>query len=170
MDRVLIVTKDGYTLSEILFKYTSKTSGKVSVLVNKIVDIEHGLKAVYPLYKYEVDFSHEELLSIADIKAFDKDFFYERPDPEGQFGGDIEFTYPAIHYRYSGAPGVADIHADFLANKKDLRFISASRIKNDDSLSSGSLETNMALLGRLCALPTLNCPDAVFGMVDYNLD
>jgi hypothetical protein len=167
MDRELIVKKDGYVLGQILFKYKTQTSGDASILINKIVDVEHGLKAVYPLYKHEIDFSHEELVSIEEIKTFDKDFFYERPDPEDQFGGDIEFTYPAIHYRYSGAPGIADIRADFLANKKDLRFISVSRIKNDHSLQANRLETNVTLLGRLCALPTLNCPDAAFSMVDY---
>jgi hypothetical protein len=70
MDRELVVKKDGYVLGQILFKYQTQTSGSAGILINKIEDIEHGLKAVYPLYKYEEVFSHIELLSKRLIKTF----------------------------------------------------------------------------------------------------
>jgi hypothetical protein len=170
MDRELIVLKEGYTLGEVVYKYETQTSGLAYIQLNKIVEIEHGMKAMYPLYQCEVEFSHEEFDSIEAAIAFDKLFFKKQPEMEPQLEGDIAFTYPAVRYRYvispGGVLGIVNIDADFLANKKDLQLISALRIKNDRILPSDSLECNITLLKRLCTVEGIGGPAVKFAEVN----
>jgi len=135
-----------------------------------VVDLEHGQKAVIPLYRFEQEFSHEEFNSIAKIKAFDETYFAALPDIKEQMGdGLIKFEYEAVHYRYvistTGIIGITDIYADFAKNQKELKLHSATHISYDATMPSTSLESNFSLLTRLCAVGSLNCPEAVFARV-----
>ena len=170
MDRELRVLKDGYLLGEINFSYDSQTSGTVIVKVNKIIDLEHGQKTVAPLYLFEREFSHTELFSISEIMDFDETFFKEQPDTAAQMNeGVIKFEYNLVHYRYvistTGIIGIADIYADFSENKKELSLHSGTNIDDDTTRSSNSVESNFTLMRRLCAMGSLNCPEAVFARV-----
>lgn len=171
MDRELRVLKDGHLLGEINFNYDSQTSGTVIVVVNKVVDIEHGQKAVIPLYRFEREFSHEELFSIKEIENFDETYFAALPDTKAQLeDGVIQFEYGRVHYRYvistTGIVGIADIYADFSENQKELKLHSATHVGDDTSRPSNSVESNSTLMRRLCAMGSLNCPEAVFARVE----
>ena len=171
MDRELRVLKDGHLLGAINFNYDSQTSGTVIVGVNKVVDIEHGQKAVIPLYRFEQEFSHEELNSIEEIMAFDETYFAALPDIRAQMKeGVIQFEYERVHYRYvistTGIIGIADIYADFSENQKELKLYSGTHINDDTTRASTSVESNFMLMRRLCALGSLNCPEAKFARVE----
>jgi hypothetical protein len=179
MDRDLRVLKDGYTLGEINFEYETQTSGNARITVNKVADLKDGLKTVYPLYTIIESFSHGAFSSIEETKAFDETFFKRQPETEAQLNGDIKYEYTTAHYRYlikttitTGidnktiiTAGIADIYANFSENKKELSFISARRISSDHEMPSDSLETNFALLNRLCALETIDCMGANYEAV-----
>jgi hypothetical protein len=170
MDRALRVLKDGHLLGEINFNYDSQTSGTVIVNVNKVVDIESGQKVTVPLYHFEREFSHQELNSITEIKAFDKTYFAALPDTKVQLeDGIIKFEYEPVHYRYvistTDIVGITDIYADFSENQKELKLHSATHINGDTSMCSNSVESNIILMKRLCAMGSLNCPEAKFARV-----
>jgi hypothetical protein len=170
MDRELRVLKDGHILGEINFHYDSQISGTVIIQVNKVVEIEHDQKAVVPLYLFERLFSHEELYSIKEIEDFDETYFAALPDTKAQMeDGVIQFEYGRVHYRYvistTGIVGIADIYVDFSENQKELKLHSATQINDDTSRSSNSVESNFTLMQRLCAMGSLNCPEAKFARV-----
>jgi len=171
MDRELRVLKDGALLGQVNFNYDSQTSGTVVIQINKVVDIEHGQKAVIPLYLFEREFSHQELYSIKEIEEFDETYFAALPDTRAQMeDGIIQFEYHPVHYRYvistTGIIGIADIYAVFSENQKELKLHSATHIIDDTSRSSNSVESNFTLMRRLCAMGSLNCPEAKFARVE----
>jgi hypothetical protein len=151
MDRELRVLKDGYLFAEMVFNYETQTSGKVNITMYIAVDVTEDIKSVYPVSQYETNVSHPALYSVEEIKAFDLAFLKEQPDTASQLNDSLEFLYEPVKYRYVvGKPvvGIADIHANFSENKKELRFISATHIKEDHSLAGDSIECNVDLLKR----------------------
>jgi hypothetical protein len=171
MDRELQVLKSGYLLGKLSFTYETETYGNIYVKVNRIIDITGGLKTVIPLYEYNKEISHDALLSTTAAENFDKLFFEELPDVKAELDSHIEFKYVPVHYRYlvsAAHPiGIADIYADFSANKKEVHFISAMRMHDDYQLSSNSIEGNINFLKRTCELQHLGCVDANFDLIDH---
>jgi len=173
MDRKLHVLKSGLILGELTFAYETETLAKIHIVVNRIVEIGDGMKTVIPLHTYYREISHETLQSIDEVKSFDVEYFEGVPDIKDQMDESVEFSYPPVHYRYvigaGHTVGIADILADFSADKKDVRFISARGIHHDHQMPSNSLEANVDLLKRLCESKDLGCADANFDLVDPKL-
>src|SRR5882757_1246532 len=162
MDRELKVLKDGYLLAEYSFKYTRQASGKAHVTTYSSYDIGDGIKTVHPMYKYDTHINHpHELTTIAAIKAFDLNLVQNDSYIAKELTGNLEFVYEPRHYRYvivagEDVIGIADIQASFDENKKELQFISGRGIKEDQPLSSDSIEGNITLLNRLGELEWIN--------------
>jgi len=167
MDRDLQVLKSGHILARVSFNYGSETSAMVNISANNIIDLGDGITTLIPLYRLSREVSHDAFSSIAEITSFDLSFFSELPDIKQQLDETIEYTYLPVRYRYVvGDFGIANIRADFSDNKKELEFMSTRGMHSDHQLSSNSLESNVALLKRLCESANLGCGDAKFELVD----
>ncbi len=170
MDRELRVTEGGYDLAELKYSYDTPTSGKVRIKINRIYDLGDDMKSTYPLYEFESYFSHKALTSIAELKAFDKEFLKEQADFSSHLANSLEYIYEPLEYRYVIAQrdvvGIARIKADFNENLKEMQFLSGRHQKEDMSLPSNSFETNRSLLNRLCE-EYLNCYGADFTRIGW---
>jgi len=159
MDRKLQLLKSGYPLAELTFKYETQTSGSVKIELNRIIDLKGDIKSVVPLYLCNESFEHETLMTITEIETFDqlfiKQFIKQIDNLDFQLEDPIEFMYPPESFRYlisgEGVIGIANIQANFPENKKEMQFISASRMNEDNLKSSFSVESNVNLMRQLFA-------------------
>lgn len=157
MDRELKVMKDGCILAELSYDYERPTSGKVNIIINRIYNLGDDMKSTYPIYQYESYFNHNSPpKSIDELKAYDMDLLKKERDFTENLGGVIEYIYEPVQYRYImerghlGVIGIAEIDTDFNTGKKEMKFISARRLKEDMNISSNSLESNRFIITRLC--------------------
>jgi hypothetical protein len=150
MDRELRVSKDGTVYAELKFDYHRPGNGKVWITVYRVYDLGDDMKSSYPLFEMEQYFSHPEFRTAEDLKHFDREFLKKQPDTDEIFATEMDFSYPPINYRYlvsQRAPvGIVNIDFDIENNKRDMRFISCRKIKEDFELTSDSFQTNKALI------------------------
>ncbi len=160
MERKLTVINNGYLFAEINFVYDSTINGMATITTYApqiLEPIVEGLHPVVPIKLYSLIFTQTTATSIDAIKTFDIDFVAE------QFSSDPAFTIAGCSFSYNNNPmqfryliqdgdqllGIANIQELFIENEKSLQWISATKIKADLQLASGSLENNMQLLDRL---------------------
>jgi hypothetical protein len=155
MDRELRVMKDGCVLAELHYDYERPTSGKVKILINRIYDLGDDMKSTYPIHQYETYVNHRSApKSIDELKAYDMELLKREPDFMENFSADLEYVYEPLQYRYVmeqgrlGVVGITEIETDFNADKKEIKFISARRLKEDLNISSNSLEPNRFIITR----------------------
>src|SRR5665213_1994716 len=98
MDRELHILKGGYLLASADFNYTSQTGGNVRLVINHVIDLVDDIKSVFPLLDYQTTFSHDELNSIDEAKAFDKEFLIKLHEQELLPGNDLKYEYVPVHY------------------------------------------------------------------------
>ncbi len=163
MERHLqVYDKSGALFAEFYFNYETATSGEVRITTYTQGETIAGIdiKPVIPLTTYTVPFSHGKINSIDEIKKFDQSPAIDQLlEAAGMSIRNMDFVYPSTvrAFRYNilhqaDCVGIVNIRANFIENIKELEFMSASRIKSDEALSSNSLETNQALLRRMSAL------------------
>jgi hypothetical protein len=164
MDRDYQIMKDGYLYAKVKFRYDRGINGKafITTFSSYDNDDEEGTKSVYESGNYDEYIFHDRALkTIEEIKAHDRSYAQKSPYLSRDLTGKIEFIYEPIHYRYVIGDerhniGIVDIQADFNANKKELQFTSARKVREDQSLSSDSTETNGDLIRRLAEQPWLD--------------
>jgi hypothetical protein len=171
MDREVHVTKGDDVLAELSYDYLTGTGGIVFVKANRIIDLGGGITTVVPLFQGPMEFSHDVLGTIGEVKKFDLQFCNGIPELSEQLNDDVQFAYPPVRYRYmisvKETIGVADIYADLNADKKQMGFVSTVRINEDAQFMSNSLEINIDLLNRFCQLQHFG--DVIFDKVDHTV-
>ena len=164
MDRDYQIMKDGYLHAKVKFRYDRGINGKAFITTYRSYDNddEEGTKSVYESGTYDEYIFHDRALkTVEEIKAHDRSFAQKNHFIKENLTGKIEFIYEPVHYRYLIGDdrhniGIVDIQADFSANKKELQFISARKVREDQPLSSDSAETNIDLIKRLAEQPWLD--------------
>lgn len=145
MDRDLRILKNGHPFANFSFNYSNSTSGRVKVAIYSVVDLGDDMVATTPLFSFEDNFDHKPLASIEAVKQFDQGFVKQYDNYE-KFDGDLEFIYDEVNYRYvvndHALMGILEVQANFNENKKELKFISARRIKEDVTVNSDCLTIN----------------------------
>jgi hypothetical protein len=155
MDRILrIYTKTDHLFAEFIFSYDGSQQLYINYTGYRQLyaddEPESEGKAVYPMDYMDYHESYREFASIEEIKVWDKAHIKTR------FREDLssyKFVYEpeTILYRYvctthRNVPGIINIRANFIENKKELELISGIRPYDDCVLSSDSLTGNFNLI------------------------
>lgn len=156
MDRILRVKKGDTIYAELDFMYERQLAGKVHIILYRVYDMGDDMTSSYPLIDFETYFNHGDFKTIEEFKNFDKKFLKGQPggdDSVNLFDGTFDFTYEPVNYRYYAGHrdpvGIVEINADFLENKKNFKFLSARRQKEDLTIESDSFEPNLVLMKRI---------------------
>jgi hypothetical protein len=165
MERTYIVHCNGYLAAEISFNYTSVLGGQAKVVTYKPVQIEgqptSEIFPVIPIAQFNHPFEVQSIpISIEEVEANDQAFFKAIVIGTPNFPqGDYIYSYDEHKLKsryivYSGThlAGIATISAVFLVDKKDIDWVSATRITSDTIVGSNSLENNFQLLQRFAGV------------------
>jgi len=155
MDRILrIYTKTDHLFAEFIFSYDQRRQLYINYTGYRQLysddEPESESKSVYPIDYMDYNESFREFKSIDEIKAWDKEHVKQRIHENLSTH---KFVYEAedVLYRYivsnhRNFPGIINIRANFLENKKELELISGINLRDDCSLSSNSLQDNFDLI------------------------
>jgi hypothetical protein len=158
MDRILrIYTKTDHLFAEFIISYDQRRQAYVNYTGYRQLysddEPESESKSVYPLDYMDYHLPYQEFRSIDEIKAADLRMVKERIREDL---GTHKFVYEPneILYRYTltthrDFPGIVNIRANFLENKKELELISGISERMDERIESNSLEGNFSLIERI---------------------
>jgi hypothetical protein len=153
MDRTLNLIQDGCLLAEIIFAYQTPTTGIVKISVNKIIDAGLDIKTTMPLSLRSFAITYPLLGSINKAKEFDRNFVAQQPEFEGGISDAVEYVYPKTIRRYVvgniNLGAIANIHANFVTNSKQLTLVSGKSISRDTIVKSKNNELNVDLIRRV---------------------
>jgi hypothetical protein len=163
MDRTLKVFKpSGHLLVEVSFNYDHPKQCKAHHQEYRQLyddnDPDDESKSVYPSMDMEHYVTYREFKSIAEIKAYDKDFV---KNEIGRYlsGVDLNkcrFEYDAspVLYRYilanhQGFMAMINVMFSFIDNTKEIKLLSGYHPRFDMDVSTNSLETNVGAIVKI---------------------
>ncbi len=158
MDRILrIYTKTDHLFAEFIISYDQRRQAYVNYTGYRQLysddEPESESKSVYVIDYMDYNIPYRDFRSIEEIKAEDLRMVKERIREDLSHH---KFVYEPneVLYRYTltthrDFPGIVNIRANFLENKKELELISGISERMDEKIESNSLEGNFSLIERI---------------------
>jgi hypothetical protein len=160
MDRTLkVYAKTGHLFAEFEFYYEHHNQAKGRYTPYRRLyndDEEDENKSVYPSYEQEFYPQFRKFSSIDEIKKHDIDIVKKELGRDMTDGRGYDYVYDIdqVLHRYvaenhRGTIGMVNIYFNFIENKKEVKFLSATNPRFDFDISSDSLETNIECIARI---------------------